>query len=703
MIRLVIFLAITMILVGIGALVYVKITEKEPEPITEKGLVSITEGTPESPIKKEPEPVVIEKGSEPISKPSQPPTGQAKEMIDPIISAPPPLEITRPLPNQEFQAYAGEQVSFVVEATGGTLGFSCVAEGLSGRATFEPDTGEFRWTPVGAPGKYPATLKVTDNEGKSATVPVTINILEPGDIELTINSPKEGYLTKEQQVTIRGTIEYKWLNRLDLADGMVLKPMDDVSRALTPNPNKAKASFQYIATLKEGANQIVVSASDSTHHKEGFGSVTVIRDTTPPYFISDGERKTEIRFNETRIPPVFVKVVDETSPIDKVSASWSSAIQQPNKRQNEYSMEIQASELKLGENQLMAYDQLGIPSEPLLLIKIPELKIEVTTPKPNEIVNKERIAIKGVVTGGSGGITLTVGNQRQPLSQGNFTVEVPLQNEGKNSVHIKAQDKLGETTLFVLTITKDTVGPVFTYKGRLNKEGGVPVVERIIAGGNFVVEIDEQNALDSVRLNGKEISANGKTVEIVLNDLKQDEANNLVGMLTAKDIAGNEATLKIVVKPDPGVTKLWEEQFEALKEKRYNDALNTIEAIEKTSGLNASVLLFRGINTYFLAKALKDMQKSYDQLDVAINHLNNALSRAETYPKGKDNIHLNRYHLGMCYYERMYIAKQMEWDEATVKQNANYALDALDLFLYHVGDRVPELKQEAERVVKEIQ
>lgn len=377
------------------------------------------------------------------------------------------------------------------------------------------------------------TIYVLADEVKSKTI--TVSFIEPtGEIKLTINYPKDNHITNKQRETIEGTIEYKQINNLSSNLGII----------------KPDGNFQYSADLEKGKNTISFVISDRNNPtKKVERTITIIQDTIPPEFIYDGERTTQISFRKSRTTPVSVKVVDEH--LSNVSASWSSVLNQPDKNAKEYQVEIKVAELKDKENRLTAVDSAGNESM-LKLMEVPPLEVKVTAPNQNERINGNSVTVNGTITG-YGNITVTVGNQTRTPSQGNFSAEVSLQNEGKNEITITAQDALEKSKPIVVAVVKDTTGPVFTYAG-----GKTTSIERWIAEGDFTVDISDEAGIADVTLNGKEvnITKDEKTVAITikLKDLKQ-ESRYLVGELTAKDLAkpANGAHLDIRVRRDDDI------------------------------------------------------------------------------------------------------------------------------------------------------
>jgi uncharacterized membrane-anchored protein len=85
-----------------------------------------------------------------------------------------------------------------------------------------------------------------------------------------------------------------------------------------------------------------------------------------------------------------------------------------------------------------------------------------------------------------------------------------------------------------------------------------------------------------------------------------------------------------------------------------------------------------------------------------VDYLELALADAETYPENSDNIHYNRYYLGMSYYKQYILAKQIELEDTVIRQKKTKAIENLTSFIKNAGNRVPTFKQDAERILKEL-
>lgn len=648
---------------------------------------------------------------------NKPPIVNGTKKDEPVLPEPvPPPRITQPLPNQKFQFDAGNSVQFTVKVTGGDPPYNYSADGLPAGAILRP-SGQFVWSNAIA-GDYPVTLTVSDtmgtrdqvpiqivireplkisqplpnqefsaNEGEPvqfpvdamsdqtgqrATIPVKIIIHDTGKIVFTFDPPPPS-ITQKTSVTITGRVQYPMLGNL-VSDSLNLQ---------------SDGSFQYTANLKEGANTISFSVRDKNNpQKQVERTITIFRDTKPPYFSDNGKPTTQIVRSKEDTTAISVTVVDETSPLSSIAPSWG---ERPQPSGKEHLMTIQAAVLRTGDNQLTAIDAAG-NSAVLKVIVIPPLEVRVTDPKPGTITKENAILVKGTVTGGYGGIALKIGNRTLTPSQGSFSVDAHL-NEGENKIMVVPQDDLGEKPPIGVTVTRDAKRPVFIYNG-----SPVTSIERSIVEGNFTVDITDESGIASVTLNAKGISSRDrKTWAIPVNDLKQGD-NELI----ATDKATNTASLKIIAKSDQREKEAWKRAQAAFDERRYADAKNVLNYLEKEFGINASVRLFRGMITYQEALEGKDVLERYNKLKGATQDLDLALADGDTYPKGSDNIHYNRYYLGMTYYKLWVLAKQIQYENSIIDQHKSRAAEKLGSFIANVGNQVPTLKQEAERILREL-
>ncbi len=528
-------------------------------------------------------------------------------------------------------------------------------------------------------------LRATDNQGESVEELIELSVIPAAsddDILFTINSPKNGYVTKEQQVTIKGTIEYgdEDINKLTLSPGT----MDQ------------RGDFHYTADLEEGENFISLAVLDEEKpEKRVAKTVTIIRDTTPPYFTHNGELKTQILLKENSMAPTWVKVTDNMSPLPDISRSWSTHIKPPD-GVKEYMVQIRPSELTEGENSLTASDAVGNTAS-LKVMKIRSLKLEVTTPWRNAIINGKSVTVVGNVTGGYGNIALKTNEHIQACPSGNFRKEIPLKNEGKNVITISAQDSLESVESVSITVIRDTTAPVFMYAGK-----NTTSVERWISEGDFKIGISDKSGISSVILDGKKLSPDPEqNWGIAVKDLK-DKDGDMVGRLTVRDLAepANEVHLDIRARKNPKQEQLWAEVLKDFNEGRYEDAENILETLRTKFGMSSSVRLFRGITTYH--NSLKPGEDQFKLLWKAIDDLEIALAQAATYSKNKDYIHLNRYYLGMSHYKLTVLGKQMGNDDMEIQQARRGSVEYFNGFLENVGNRVPKHKKDVEKKLNEL-
>ena len=141
---------------------------------------------------------------------------------------------------------------------------------------------------VGSRGEFAVTvelkrrsdiiLEATDSRKYSTKYQMDandINWIPPDYIVFTIDSPADNYITREQQVAIKGTITYKHIKNLEATRGTI-----------EPDPRSPNmATLHYNATLKEeGPNiiRLVVLDTKIVPTKRAEKNITIIRNTTSP-------------------------------------------------------------------------------------------------------------------------------------------------------------------------------------------------------------------------------------------------------------------------------------------------------------------------------------------------------------------------------------------------------------------------------------
>ncbi len=530
-------------------------------------------------------------------------------------------------------------------------------------------TGRVREYPLPATDLQDGSNEITvaDIVGNSATV----TVIKYRTLQLQITSPQDGLITKSEQIAVEGTVSEGYGSKVVKIDNNTTNLGDD-------------GSFSYGVTLSEGENTVTVSTNDDSGMLISQARI-ITRDITKPYFVINGknyEDGAEIPLREDAT--LSGQVQDNV----QLATFRNQPVPEGSKRQP---FKIRASALKLRPNQITAIDQAGNQAT-LIVHKYGNLKLRAA--ELPAYTNQQNLAISGTVTGGWRQVTVKVNNTPAQVRNGRFTSTLPLV-EGKNSITVSASDEDGNQASQVLRTTVDRTPPICTYA----EKRGVSSIERKIAEGDFTVDIDDDSGIE-VRLNGKKLSVpKGRTWTISLSDLTLED-KDLLGTLIAQDLAGN--TLDVSIKAQP-IDDPWKALLEAYEEHRYADAWNVLDAIEKEHGQNATALLFRAMIIYHkdVLKA-EDNSIAYGRLQEATNHLELALARAAEYPRDSDNIHYNRYYLGLCYYKQYILARQEELGDNTVQRLKTQAIERFGSFISTVGNRVPSFKKDAQARLAEL-
>jgi hypothetical protein len=184
----------------------------------------------------------------------------------------------KPIPDQ--RGLEGANFTVAVSATesgvGRTLSYSLDA-GAPGGAHIDPNTGVFTWTST-APGRYPVTVRVTDNgsppQSDAQTFTITVNNVVP-----TVNAGLNASIVQGTTLTRSGSFvdpgSEVWTATVDYGDGTAVRP-------LSLNPDKTflldhayTSPGSYVVTVSVddgvgglGTNHFVVNVAAAS---SGFG------------------------------------------------------------------------------------------------------------------------------------------------------------------------------------------------------------------------------------------------------------------------------------------------------------------------------------------------------------------------------------------------------------------------------------------------
>jgi len=333
--------------------------------------------------------------------------------------------------------------------------------------------------------------------------------------ELTITQPGNGFATNASSVIVRGKSE----------SGAVV--MVAGKPASMPG-----VDFTATITLVEGQNSIVITAQDAAGNINA-STITVLRDSTGPALTITSPKDRAV-FNGSLIE---VRGTTEEGSTVKVNGGGVSIDGTSFMAEVRLALE--------GPNTIVieAFDSLKNRVERTMTVYLdtapPELKI--TSPLPNAFSGLRTLEVKGKT---DANINVSVNDVIvQSGASGLFTVSVPLDLEGSNSIYVLAWDgawNIAETTF---TVTRDTV---VNFNITNPKEGFKSKWRNLTVSGDAEAGsmITVQGSTVTVRQDGTWVT------ELLLND-----GANQVSFIV-KDKAGNTATYNLnVTKVNAPVNK----------------------------------------------------------------------------------------------------------------------------------------------------
>lgn len=262
---------------------------------------------------------------------------------------------------------------------------------------------------------------------------------------LVVTAPAENEVTKADEVTVTGRVEYRFLDHLELN-----------GEAIRSTSQEQRYEFDYKVPLQEGKNDIPVGVTDKLYNLSDQKTITVFRDQTPPYFKYNGKDVKEILLRADQ-GTVLVTVTDDVAGLDKVQADWQQGyLLPPSSRVKSQTVPIPVDRLKDGENRLTAVDAVGNPPSPLILRKIPKPNFELLEPKGDPIVMSPIVPISVKRTGGSDSATLTIDGSTQPLPRDQIVktdYRLPLR-EGEQTIKLFLKDEIGYQDEMSIHVTK---------------------------------------------------------------------------------------------------------------------------------------------------------------------------------------------------------------------------------------------------------
>ncbi len=255
---------------------------------------------------------------------------------------------------------------------------------------------------------------------------------------ITINQPPAGFITREPQVTVAGSVQ------------------DETRTTLTVNTNPttvgSDGSFSAtVALTTEGSTDIHVVATDAAQHSTD-STRTVIHDTQPPVLTLNApadrlitkETSVTVSGTVTDLTPVTVNVNGIPLPVDGAG---------------QFTGTIALSE---GANVLTvtATDAAGNATSAVRIVtrdtQPPVLTL--TAPTDGATVTTETVDVHGTATDATTAVTVTVnGNPATVGSDGSFSATVALA-VGPNTITAVATDAAGNSTTVTRSVTRTSSG-----------------------------------------------------------------------------------------------------------------------------------------------------------------------------------------------------------------------------------------------------
>ena len=367
-----------------------------------------------------------------------------------------------------------------------------------------------------AEGSNTITVTAVDPAGNQtlATVSVTLDTSLP---VVTISAPVNGSFINNKNVTVSGTISEQ------------LTALTANGQSVTP----AGLAFSTTVTLKEGANSILLEATDRAGNR-GTASLTVTLDSTPPVAPLLNPITTPTRTATTVVSGQVeanstVKLFSNSVLIATLKADAAGLFTVPNVALTEGNNPFAATSTDTAGNA----SPLSTPLTVVLDTKAPV--IMVTAPQAGMVVSAGQVAIRGAVDEPLA--SLVINGASTPLNNLSFEYLLTLA-AGDNSALITATDLAGNVATTTITIQRDSTPPKVVITTPLN--GLLTNSPQIQVGGT----VDDSEATLTVGGAAVTIANKAFSAGYVLGD----GDNNI--QVKAVDKAGNEGTAAVTVTLD---------------------------------------------------------------------------------------------------------------------------------------------------------
>lgn len=359
----------------------------------------------------------------------------------------------------------------------------------------------------------------TDQAGNSSTASTQV-LLDAAPPQLSIVSPSNGMLTKNQLLQVTGTAT---------DDGAIASVTVNNQTALLNN-----GAFTASVALIEGSNAINVVATD-TAGKRATASVNAILDTTPP------QLSVASPLAGQKINGDTAHLTGEVTDLNGVAAlSINGTATTLNGSHFEQDVPLQ-----LGDNTIVltATDTLGnARTVNLPLTRFATLQVSITSPAAQALFKQTTVTVTG--TADALATSVDVNGVAATLAGGSFTAaDVPL-HEGGTLLTATAKNTTGSIGTASITVIRDTSPPIIHIDAP--SDGALLTTSAVTVTGmvNDVVSGTVNSEQVTVTVNGLPANVSNRTFAVP--DLLLVRGTNTVTAIV-RDRAGNESQMQIHV------------------------------------------------------------------------------------------------------------------------------------------------------------
>ncbi|MFY9823638.1 MAG: DNRLRE domain-containing protein [Thermoanaerobaculia bacterium] len=369
-------------------------------------------------------------------------------------------------------------------------------------------------------GLHHLRINLADQAGNPAVADMTFRlVLDLQPPVITITSPAPDSVTRETTVSVTGTVT---------DDGTVAS----VVLGSSPLPF-SNGSFSGSASLTEGPNRLVVTATDATG-KRSTSTISVRRDTTAPRLSINSPHTGQLT-NQAEIT-VEGTALDENGVTVQVNGQPVTL---------EASRFKQSTLLQEGHNSLTVIATDGVGNQVQQDIDITRFSlpsVQITSPDDLSYISSTTISVSGTLSDPTA--TVTVNGKPANVSGGGFSVsDVPLV-EGGNTLTATATDARGHIATHSINIVRDLEAPHITIY--TPQEGAVVATPSVTVAGliNDIVAGTVNATEATVTVNGRPTTVANRS--FLIEGVPLTAGDNVI-TAQAVDASGNQAETSITV------------------------------------------------------------------------------------------------------------------------------------------------------------